>query len=268
MTAGEVTKTGQALLNLSAMTVPLPLRRIAPQTGAHLWTGAALSPADWMLPVGAEIAAELAAPTDAGAPLARLDPLLAQLAERTAHGLGFGLLRGLKLPEEPAALLGLLGGRLGRAVAASAAPGDHYNEPCDILLLLCREAVEMTLLSAAALHNEVMKADRAALEALYRAQPEGPGPALPVFAVTGGVFAARCDRQALSPEDCGPALAALDRAAEAPGLALRLTLHPGDVLGLNPFLVWATRRPQLAALALVTENSRLPEAFAAAADGS
>jgi len=41
------------------MTEPIPPRRIAPQTGPHLWSGAALSPADWMLPLGGEIQAEI-----------------------------------------------------------------------------------------------------------------------------------------------------------------------------------------------------------------
>ena len=43
-----------------------------------------------------------------------------------------------------------------------------------------------------------------------------------------------------------------------PGLALTLPLRPGDLLCLNPFLVWATRAPGLEMLALrVGEESRL-----------
>ncbi|MFC7607269.1 Fe(II)-2OG oxygenase family protein [Teichococcus aestuarii] len=72
-----------------------------------------------MLPLGGEIAAEIeAALSTPGTVLARLDPLLAQLAGRLAHGLGFALLRGLPLPPEPAVLLGLLGSRMGRPVHA------------------------------------------------------------------------------------------------------------------------------------------------------
>ena len=37
-----------------------PPRRIAPQTGDNLWTGTALTPADWMLPLGGEVTAEMA----------------------------------------------------------------------------------------------------------------------------------------------------------------------------------------------------------------
>lgn len=266
------------------MTELSPPRRIAPQTGPHLWLGSSLSPADWMLPLGGEIAAEIeAALSTPGTALARLDPLLAQLAGRLAHGLGFALLRGLPLPPEPAVLLGLLGSRMGRPVHAPppAGPPDGlsnglwHTEPCDALLLLCREAVEVTLLSAAALHNALLKNDRAALEVLYRPLPqampqEAPAQRLPVFAVTGGVFAARCDRLALDAEACGGALDALDEAAAAPGLALRLPLRPGDLLCVNPFLVWASRVPGLSALPLVMPSSRLSDgAFAAlnAAEG-
>lgn len=263
------------------MTELSPPRRIAPQTGPHLWLGSSLSPADWMLPLGGEIAAEIeAALSTPGTVLARLDPLLAQLAGRLAHGLGFALLRGLPLPPEPAVLLGLLGSRLGRPVHApppegtpggpSSGPsiGLWHTEPCDALLLLCREAVEVTLLSAAALHNALLRNDRAALEVLYRAlphaMPQGAEQHLPVFAVTSGVFAARCDRAALEAEACGGALAALDEAAATPGLALRLPLRPGDLLCVNPFLAWASRAPGLSALPLVLPSSRLSDgAFAA-----
>ncbi|MDJ0388393.1 hypothetical protein QMO56_09730 [Roseomonas sp. E05] len=238
------------------MTEATPPRRIAPQTGPHLWSGAALSPADWMLPLGSEIRAEIeAAP---GLPLPRLDPLLGQMAERLAHGPGFCLLRGLPLPEEPAAVLGRLGSRIGRPVHTPPSVGPVYTEPCDALLLLCREAGELMLHSAAALHNQLLRSDRAALEVLYRALPTGAGEALPVFAVTQGVFAARCDRTALDPGALA-ALEALDEVAAAPGLALRMVLHPGDLLCVNPFLVWASCARGLATLALLTEPSRLSE---------
>ncbi|HWL80700.1 MAG TPA: hypothetical protein VNR89_07105 [Roseomonas sp.] len=235
------------------MTEATPSRRIAPQTGPHLWSGAALSPADWMLPLGSEIRAEIeAAP---GLPVPRLDPLLGQMAERLAHGPGFCLLRGLPLPDEPAVVLGRLGSRIGRPVHAPHSSGPFYAEPCDALLLLCREAGEVVLRSAAALHNQLLRTDRAALEVLYRAQPDSPAPAPPVFAVTQGVFAARCDHASLEPG----ALAALEEAADTPGLALRMVLHPGDLLCVNPFLVWASCARGLSTLALLTEPSRLSE---------
>ncbi|MFC7688567.1 hypothetical protein ACFQY5_01920 [Paeniroseomonas aquatica] len=71
--------------------------RLVPQAGPAAWTGSALTPADWMLPVGAEVAAELAGggPDAAAAPL--LAALMRQVAERLEHGLGFCLLRGLNL---------------------------------------------------------------------------------------------------------------------------------------------------------------------------
>lgn len=258
------------------MTDLSPPRRIAPQTGPHLWLGSSLSPADWMLPLGGEIAAEIeTALATPGTALARLDPLLAQLADRLSHGMGFTLLRGLPRPAEPAALLGLLGSRMGRPVHAPPPAGPWHTEPCDALLLLCREAAEVTLLSAAALHNALLKNDRAALEVLYRALPHNlpehdAARRLPVFAVTSGVFAARCDLATLETEACGGALAALEEAAAAPGLALKLPLRPGDLLCVNPFLVWASHAPGLSALPLLLPSSRLSEgAFAAlrAAEG-
>ena len=290
------------------MTDPTPPRRIAPQTGPHLWTGAALSPADWMVPLGQEAAAEISAPP--GAALPRLDPLLARIADRLAHGQGFALLRGLPSPEDPAALLALLGTRLGRPVTlAGDGAGPWHTEPCDVLLLLCRQATTVTLLSAAALHNALLLADRAALDVLYRPLPHGapavvrpappqqpeaaaadpaeaappdsippeapppsePAPAptlaslaLPVFAVSSGVFAARYDKPALDAPAAGGALAALEAAAASPGLALSLPLRPGDLLCVNPFLVWASRQAGLASLPLLATPSRLADSpFAA-----
>ncbi|MCQ4158574.1 hypothetical protein NON00_01350 [Roseomonas sp. GC11] len=236
----------------------VPPRRIVPQAGPHLWTGEALSPADWMLPLGAGTAAEIeSALATPGAPLARLSPLLGQVVERLGHGQGFALLRGLPCPAEPMALLGLLGSRLGRPAAVPAATGPWHTEPCDILLLLCREPTEIALLSAAALHNILLGSDRAALEVLYRPLPSGGDLALPVFAVSGGTFSARCDRAALDPAALGGALASLELVAAEPGLPLKLPLRPGDVLAVNPFLVWASRAPGLSALPLRATPSRL-----------
>ncbi|WP_160000210.1 hypothetical protein [Roseomonas sp. 18066] len=243
------------------MTEHTPPRRIAPQTGSHLWTGAALSPADWMLPLGAEEAAEIEAALAApGGSLPRLGPLLARLAERLAHGLGFSLLRGLPLPEEVSSLLGLLGSRIGQAVHAPPPSGPFHSEACDALLLLCREPTDVLLYSAAALHNELLKADRAALEVFYRALPQRDGSAeLPVFAVTGGVFAARLDRASIDPAAAGGALAALDDIVARPGIGLKVSLRPGDLLGVNPFTVWASCAPGLAALPLRVEPSRMED---------
>ncbi|MBO1073988.1 hypothetical protein [Roseomonas marmotae] len=252
-----------ALLSLDAMTeVPIP-RRIAPESGPHHWSAEALSPADWMLPMGAEAAAEaMAAPE---APRPRLDPLLSRVAERLSHGQGFALLRGLPAPENPAALLAQLGRGMGEPAPPAAAGGGAFlTEPCDMLLLLSPHPVTMVLRSAAAVHNALLKADRGALEVLYRPLPHGEDLDLPVFAVSRGVFSARLDRAAIARGTPPEALAALDRVLEMPGLALTLSLRPGDVLCVNPFLVWASQVPGLVMQPLrAREDSRLVEgAFA------
>ncbi|EHM03342.1 hypothetical protein HMPREF9946_00172 [Acetobacteraceae bacterium AT-5844] len=244
------------------MTDTNPPRRIAPQSGPQSWTADALSPADWMVPVGAEAAAEILASPGAGRPV--LDPLLSRVVERLTHGQGFALLRGLPAQQDTQAVLAALGDRLGHRVRMQLGEGDILTVPADILLLLCRESASMTLYSAAAVHNALLKADRAALEVLYRPLPYGEDRDIPVFAVSGGVFSAWLDRAALARAVPPAALAALEAAMAAPGLALSLPLRPGDVLCVNPFLVWASRVPGLEMLALrVPGDSRLSEgAFA------
>lgn len=253
-----------ALLHSHAMTEAPPPRRIAPEAGPHLWHAAALSPADWMLPLGAEAAAEAhhAAP---GAALPRLDPVLSRATERMLHGRGFVLLRGLPLPEDPGALLRLLGARIGEVMLFPPGEGSLFNEPCDMLLLLCTDSTTVTLRSAAAVHNALLKADRAALEAFYRPLPQASGGLeVPVFAVNAGAFSARLDRAAIAHAVAPEALAALDHALETSGPPLSLPLRPGDVLGINPFLIWASRVGSVAVQPLrAREDSRLAEgAFA------
>lgn len=248
------------------MTEAPPPRRIAPEAGPHLWNAEALSPADWMLPLGAEAAAE-AQQASPGASLPRLGPVLSRAAERLLHGRGFVLLRGLPPPEEPGTLLRLLGARMGGEALPPepAGEGPLFNEACDMLLLLCADSVTVTLRSAAAVHNALLKADRAALELFYRPLPQaGSRVEVPVFAVSGGVFSARLDRAAMADAVPPEALAALNQAFDAPGLALSLPLRPGDVLAINPFLVWAGRAQGLVAQPLrAREDSRLTEgAFA------
>lgn len=242
------------LLPSPPMTDTPPPRRIAPESGPHLWSAEALSPADWMVPLGAEGLAE-----------SRLEPLLSRVAERLAHGLGFVLLRGLPAPPEPAALLARLAAGLGRPVAAPPGEGPFLTPACDMLLLLCQEAATLPLRSAAAVHNALLKADRAALEVLYRPLPAGDELELPVFAVSQGIFAARPELAATPPA----ARAALEAALAAPGLTLSLPLRAGDVLCLNPFLVWAGRVPGLLAQGvLAREDSRLDQgAFAGLGHG-
>jgi hypothetical protein len=228
---------------------PIP-RRIAPESGPHLWTAEALSPADWMLPA--------ASPTAGQAPVP--EPVLARLAERLAHGQGFALLRGLRAPEDGDALLAALAPRLGEVVAAPAGQGRFLTPACDILLLLCRASTTVTLRSAAAVHNALYRTEREALGVFYRPLPHGEDLDLPVFAVSGGVFSARLDRDAIARGTPAPALAALDAALDTPGVALRLLLHPGDVLCVNPFLAWVEGGPGLAMLGLRAHaDSRLDE---------
>ncbi|MFC3126789.1 hypothetical protein ACFOD4_17120 [Pseudoroseomonas globiformis] len=260
-----VTKRGGTALNLAPMTDTSPTRRIVPQTGPHLWSGATLSPSDWMLPLGAEAGTEIeAALADPAHPMPRLTPLLSEVADRLAHGMGFCLMRGLPQLADPEALLRLLGSRIGAPIALPPSQGALHAEPCDALLLLCCARAEMALESAAARHNALMKSDRAALEALYRPLPQREGPDRPVFVLHHGVFAARLDETAAAAE-AAAALTAL-RATADPALPLRITLHPGDLLAVNPFLVWAGRQEGFTTLALRMEPTRLMGPFAVPAE--
>lgn len=253
----------------------LPPLRLVPQAGPAAWSGADLTPADWMLPIGAEEAAELEAGLDApaAARLPRLGPLLGQVAERLETGRGFVLLRGLPLgrfdtPARLEAMLRLIGARLGTALPQDGAgslvlgqtggagpplgaPMRFKADPADAVVLLCLRQEptggSVTLLSAPALHNALLKQDRAALATLHRGlpqiTPEGGAPVpVPVFSTEGGVFVSRCDHDAIAEAALGEAeraaLAALEGVAAAPGLALNVPLHPGDLLFRNPLLVW------------------------------
>jgi hypothetical protein len=294
-----------------------PSPRLVPQAGPSVWTGAALSPADWMVPIGAEAVAELElalialagrAPSGPGdAALPGLAPVLRGVAERLEHGRGFVLLRGLDLgrlagPATEAALLvlgahlgtalpqdmaGALVGRLAGPGAVVDAPVRFHADPADAVALLClrqpRAGGRVTLVSAPALHNALLKADRPALAALHGGLPHrnGGGEALhlPVFSTSSGSFVGRYDREAMWEEALEPAqqaaLAALDAVAAAPGQSLSLALHAGDILFLNPHLVWkqvvAGEAPaadeasrELLRLWLSTPGSRaLPESFGA-----
>ncbi|HEY8610055.1 MAG TPA: hypothetical protein VIL69_02040, partial [Roseomonas sp.] len=104
------------------------------------------------------------------------------------------------------------------------------------------------LRSAAAIHNALLRTDRAGLAALYEARGE---PAVPVFSHEGGVFAARWDDAVLPPDRLPAAL------EEAMGDFLALSLRVGDILALNPFLVWADRVPGAVAAACREAPSRL-----------
>ena len=244
-----------------------------------------------MIPLGADDAAELETaltalngtpPREAEAvPLPRLGMLLRGAAARLDTGRGFALLRGLPLDKlgeaaaEPALLA--LGAHLGRAApdgvgrltspAGTAARWRFHADAADIVALLVLrqppEADPVMLVSAAAVHNEVLKRDRRALEALYAAWPHAaPGqPArladMPVFSIAGGAFIGRYARDAIEAAQRLPetprlsaaqmeALDLLDAICAGPGLALRLDVRPGDVLLFNPLQVWKRRAETLA----------------------
>lgn len=235
---------------MSAIPPMPPTRpRIIPQAGPAAWRAAELRAADWMVPLGAEDAAEIEAvivalggraPASAAeAPLPRLGPLLRQTAARLDTGRGFALLRGLKLVEpEAEALLLVLGVHLGRALpqgpqgqavgriagpAGDVARWRFRAEAADIVALLTLrqppEADPVMLVAAASVHNEMMKRDRQALAALYAPLPHllrplAPGAApqvvaLPVFSTASGAFIGRYARDAIE---------AAQRLAETPRL--------------------------------------------------
>jgi hypothetical protein len=288
----------------------LPSLRLTPQAGPATWQGTALTPADWMLPVGAEEAADLesAIAAPGAAPSGRLGALLGQVSDRLENGRGFVLLRGLPLgrfdaPGGAEALLRTLGAWLGTALPQDAAgtlvsaqDGERvfplgaamrfHADPADAVVLFClRQVTEggsVTLLSAPALHNVLLKANREALAVLHQGLPqhgpEGGQPALvPVFARAEGAFVGRCDHAAIAESaltgEHRAALTALENAATTQGLALTIPLHPGDLLFRNPMLVWKRAGAPVAVdgqrallrLWLATPGARaLPEGFRAA----
>ncbi len=166
--------------------------------------------------------------------LTRLAPILADVTTRLDTGRGFCLLRGLPFDRHGAAAaeaaLLALGCNLGKplngarprrcsrltgpppaeAVTRSGPPRFHI-EACDAIALLCMangpEAPAHVLVSAGAVHNEVMRRDRAALAELYEPAPlieEGEPEARAVFTVTGGAFAARYTRHAVEQAASAP----------------------------------------------------------------
>lgn len=311
-------------------STPMPSRpRLVPQAGPAAWQAAELHPADWMIPLGAEEAAEIAAalaqpgaaaPVQPGAAApARLGAVLRQAATRLDTGRGFALLRGLPLDEARAApLLELVGAQLGRALpqgpagqvvqmlaspVSGATRWRFHADAADIVALLTlSQPPDMDpamLVAAAAVHNAMMKRDRAALAQLYAPLPHllrGPAEAprileMPVFSTASGAFIGRYARDAIEAAQRLPetprltaaqveALDLLDTLCAEPGLALKLDVRPGDVLLLNPLQVWK-RRPeggeaaepeaaqrQALRLLLVTANSRaLPAGMAAVGEG-
>ncbi|MBW6398696.1 TauD/TfdA family dioxygenase [Roseomonas sp. HJA6] len=272
---------------MTTLTRPRP--RPAPQTGPAVWVAGDLTAADWMVPVGTEEAAELeAALTAAEAaapppPLTRLAPILADVATRLDTGRGFCLLRGLPFDRHGAAAadaaLLTLGEHLGKPLngqgspvtrltgrpeeggGARAATPRFHIEACDAIALLCLanapDAPPHGLVSAGAVHNEVMRRDRTALAELYEPAPlleDGELTPRAVFTVTGGAFAARYTRLAVeeaattpqpgaAPLSAGlrPAFDLLDAVCAEPALMLKLEPRPGDLLLFNPHLVWKLR---------------------------
>ena len=244
-------------------------RRPTPASGQAVWTAAELSPADWMIPLGTEDAAEIAAALDAIAAAApepampRCAALFASLRTRLTEGRGFALLRGLApevVPGSGPALLGLFARHLGEATDAEvlgpdAAPG--YEAGLGPIALLCLVAPprHATLLSAGGLHNAVLLRDRALLAELYEPMPVADEQGLsaePVFAVSDDGFAGRFapDRIAAAEEEPHrapisgrqrAAIAMLSALAEDAEHALRIELRPGDLLCLDTRRVWLRR---------------------------
>src|SRR5918994_6435717 len=130
--------------------------RLTPRAGPNVWTGDTMLPSHWMLPVGADAAAELLAAAAAGlggarperpedAPLPRLGPVLRDAADRMEHGAGFVLLRGLAADrftaDTAAAALLVVAAHLGAALPQDAhgalvalprgAAGQLLAEPAD-----------------------------------------------------------------------------------------------------------------------------------------
>jgi hypothetical protein len=286
--------------------------RVVPRAGPNVWTGDAMLPSHWMLPVGRDAAAELLAVAAAlggakperaaDAPLPRLGPVLRDAADRLENGAGFALLRGLAADRFTAATaataLLAIAAHLGAAVPQDAegtlvAPprrsdGQLLAEPADAVAMFCLRALPhgeaIKLHSAACLHNELMRRDRAALLTLHAPLPHrrrhssaAEALMMPVFGSTGGAFVGRYDRAAVLDGLLDPAqamaVAALDEAAAAPGNALAIQLRAGDLLLLNPHLVWrrgslaqeeAGGEARMVGAWLSTRTSRaLPESFRA-----
>ncbi|MGG5810285.1 TauD/TfdA family dioxygenase [Falsiroseomonas sp. CW058] len=275
-------------------TPPTFRPRLAPQAGPAAWRASELRPSDWMIPLGAEDAAELEAAlaalggrapaAAAEVPLPRLGAVLRQAATRLDTGRGLALLRGLPIDrlgealQEP--LLTALGVHLGRAVpqgtqgevvtrlaspASGAARWRFHADAADaVALLVLRQPPDVDpvmLVAAAAVQNEMLKRDRAALEVLHRPLPHvvpaAPGAPprvadLPVFSTASGAFVGRYARDAIEAAQRLPetprltaaqveALDLLDAICAEPGLALRMEVRPGDVLLFNPLQVWKRR---------------------------
>ncbi|WP_137127816.1 hypothetical protein [Roseomonas sp. HF4] len=263
---------------------PRPRPRPVPQTGAAVWTAADLTAADWMVPVGAEEAGELEAALKAAQdaqpvpPLQRLAPVLHDVVSRLDTGRGFCMLRGLPFDRHGAlaaeATLLALSAQLGKRLSGDGAPVARltgpppkgpasgpprfHSEACDAIALLCLanapDSPPHVMVSAGAVHNEMMRRDRAALAELYVPAPlleDGAMAERAVFTMTGGAFAARYTRHAVeaaaaSPQPGAPPPAAglrpafdlLDAVCAEPGLMLKLEPRPGDLLLFNPHLVW------------------------------
>jgi hypothetical protein len=286
-----------------------------------------------MIPLGAEDAGELDAalsalggrpPASAAeVPLPRLAPALRQAAVRLDSGRGFALLRGLPLDRlgeaaAEAALLAL-GAHLGRVVpqpgrggsleavsrltspAGGAARWRFHADAADIVALLVLhqppEVDPVMLVAAAAVQNEMLRRNRAALEVLHRRLPHAvPGAPprvaeFPVFSTASGAFVGRYARDAIEAAQRLPetprlsaeqveALDLLDAICGEAGLALKLEVRPGDVLLFNPLQVWKRRAENVEGaegeavrvalrMMLVTPSSRaLPEGLATLGDGA
>lgn len=263
-------------------------KRIVPASGPAVWSVAELTPADWMLPLGTDDAAEIVATLSAivagepEPPLPRSAALFAGLRERLRDGRGFALLRGLAPDQAPGgaeALLGLLARELGTAGPGAAqsltseeAPGFHDGDSEIVALLRLRQTEEgerMSLVSAGAAHNGMLLRDRSLLAELYNALPLAGATGLgarAVFAQQDSGFIGRFAPDAIAAAEAAPHNATLtgrQRAAiemlsgivSDAAFVLRLEMRPGDLLLLDPRRVWLRRKQRLAMDALAAEAS-------------
>ncbi len=247
-----------------------PRPRLVPQAGPAAWKAADLRATDWMIPVGAEDAAELEAALAAlggrvpqlatEAPLARLGAVLRGAVARLDTGRGLAVLRGLPLDRlgeamaEP--LLMALGAHLGRAVvlpghaaierlespASNLLRWRFHADAADIVaLLILRQPPEVDpvmLVAAGTVHNEMMKRNRAALELLHHplphAAPGGGVVDLPVFSSASGAFIGRYARDAIDAAQALPETPRLTAAQmEALDMLDGICAEPGLALRLD-----------------------------------
>lgn len=260
------------------------------------WLAARLDGSRWRIALREQDHRELLAAVDhaTGFPLPGLGPTLARVADELTRGCGFALLQGLPvagLTEQQCDAMALgIAGHLGRVVPQpggqplvhvrdqgvdpaertsrsyqhSAALGFH-SDPTDVVALLCvRPALSggrSTLVSAVAVHNEIVREHPDLAEVLYQPwwrdlrrgnDPDGFA-AGPVFAVDeqgrltadyGADYIRSAQRSPHVPrltERQLAAMAVMDTLADDPRFVLTMDFQPGDMQFLHNHVVWHSR---------------------------